>query len=304
VTASKRGEFAIAVPYLVHRSNGERPGQAPRIYDLHRPLGTIVAQGEKHALTAAFLAKHFSDRPTGGWPGGQVMDAPVGTVTAQDHHAVVAVSLTKLYGTSTGSDPRAPMPTVTADGQHIGVVAASLIRYNGDQPGAERVADLDQPLGTQDTSNRYGLCATFLARYNGQSKEQPVDGPLGTLSTRDRYAVATAEVAEWSPEIEARAHRVYELMVKHGYTGPGLDHERRLVTVAIEGSTFVIYDIGMRMLSPRELARATGFGDDYVLDPLGPNGKPLTKTAQIRAIGNAVPPHFAEALAGAIAMAA
>lgn len=292
-------DFAVAVPYLVHCSNGERPGQAPRIYDIERPLGTIVAQGEKHGFCAAFLAKHYGDRPTGGFAGGSPVDAPAGTITAQDHHSVVAAHLTKLYGTCTGADPREPMPTVTGEGQHIGAVAAHLVRYNGDLPGAERVADLEQPLGTQDTSNRFGLAASFLARYNGESKEQHVDVPLGTLDTRDRYAAVEAQLATWSPQIEERAHQVYALMLKHGYSGAGLDHERRLVTVTLDGATFVIYDIGMRMLVPRELFRATGFPDSYVIDPIGPKGKPLTKTAQIRACGNAVPPDFVDAIIGA-----
>jgi DNA (cytosine-5)-methyltransferase 1 len=54
-------------------------------------------------------------------------------------------------------------------------------------------------------------------------------------------------------------------------------------------------DIGMRMLSPRALARATSFRDSYILDPIY-EGKPLTKTDQVWMIGNAVPPVVAEAL--------
>jgi DNA (cytosine-5)-methyltransferase 1 len=58
----------------------------------------------------------------------------------------------------------------------------------------------------------------------------------------------------------------------------------------------VIVDIGMRMLTPRELARAQGFPDSYILDCIGPNGRPLSKAAQIRMIGNSVCPDVAEAL--------
>lgn len=233
-------QYHVAVPYLVHRSNGERVGQAPRIYDV-----------------AAFLAKHYGQRDTGGWNGGAQLDLPIGTVTAQDHHAVVAAHLTKLYGTSTGADAREPVPTVTGEGQRIGAVAAHLVRYNGDRPGAERVTDIEHPLGTQDTANRFALVAAFLARYNGQSKEQPVTAPIGTLDTTDRYA---------------------------------------LVTVMIDGEQYAIVDIGMRMLTPRELFRAQGFPDNYVIDPVGESGKPLTKTAQIRACGNSVPPDLSEAI--------
>jgi DNA (cytosine-5)-methyltransferase 1 len=51
----------------------------------------------------------------------------------------------------------------------------------------------------------------------------------------------------------------------------------------------------MRMLSPRELFRAQGFPDDYVIDPIY-EGAPLTKTAQIRCCGNSVCPQVAEAI--------
>lgn len=113
VTAAHRGELGLVTPYLVHVSNGERPGQEPRIYDVQRPLGTVVAQGQKHALCAAFLARHYSDRPSGGWAGGAALDRPLPTVTTRDHHSLVAAFLTKFYGTSTGADLREPAPTVT-----------------------------------------------------------------------------------------------------------------------------------------------------------------------------------------------
>ena len=51
----------------------------------------------------------------------------------------------------------------------------------------------------------------------------------------------------------------------------------------------------MRMLTPRELARAQGFPDTYILDPIV-NGKPLSKSAQVRMIGNSVCPPMAAAL--------
>jgi site-specific DNA-cytosine methylase len=57
VTTAKGGELALVVPTLVQTGYGERAGQAPRALDIGKPLGTIVGNG-KHALVAAFLAKH------------------------------------------------------------------------------------------------------------------------------------------------------------------------------------------------------------------------------------------------------
>lgn len=61
-----------------------------------------------------------------------------------------------------------------------------------------------------------------------------------------------------------------------------------LVTVEIDGEEWAVVDIGMRMLTPRELARAQGFPEDYVLTG--------TKSEQIARIGNSVSPPPARAL--------
>jgi DNA (cytosine-5)-methyltransferase 1 len=49
------------------------------------------------------------------------------------------------------------------------------------------------------------------------------------------------------------------------------------------------------MLAPRELFRAQGFPESYVID-VGANGKKLPKDAQVRACGNSVCPPMARAL--------
>ncbi len=65
--------------------------------------------------------------------------------------------------------------------------------------------------------------------------------------------------------------------------------------VTVHGEQYEIADIGLRMLSPRELFRAQGFDDSYIIDPIY-SGKPLTKTAQVRMCGNSVSPYPAAAL--------
>src|SRR3546814_2033286 len=61
----------------------------------------------------------------------------------------------------------------------------------------------------------------------------------------------------------------------------------RFGLVTVKGELYQIVDIGMRMLTPRELANAQGFPPEYVIDRK-PDGTPLTKTAQVRMIGNSV----------------
>jgi DNA (cytosine-5)-methyltransferase 1 len=131
---------AIVAPTLIQTGYGERSGQRPRALDIEAPLGTVVGGGQKHALVAAFLAKHY-----GGVVGHPVDDRPLGTITAWDHHSLVAASLTKFYSTNKDGAPiDESMPTITASagGGHLGVVAASLVSHYGNSDAA----DVEKPL--------------------------------------------------------------------------------------------------------------------------------------------------------------
>ena len=184
-------------------------------------------------------------------------------LTHGDHHHLVAAHTVKFYGTSTGQRLDNPLDTVTGQGLKHGVVAASLLRYNG-----KSIGQCPRP-------------------------------PIVTLDARDRNAIveaaaAEAAAAEWTDIVAAKAARVFKFLLAEGHDGPWMDHERQLVR--IPGTHLAIYDIGMRMLVPRELFSANGFEQDYVIDLVGPRGKPLTKTEQVRMAGNVVCPDVAHAL--------
>jgi DNA (cytosine-5)-methyltransferase 1 len=74
----------------------------------------------------------------------------------------------------------------------------------------------------------------------------------------------------------------------------------RFGLVMVKGQPYQIVDIGMRMLAPRELYRAQGFNDSYIIewgtDPFTGDRVKLTKTAQVRMVGNSVCPPVAAAL--------
>ncbi len=154
VTTSKRGEHALIVPTLIQTGYGEREGQAPRVPGLDKPLGTIMATGEKHAVVAAFLAKHYGGGPNGQQTPGLAMTDPTGTITAVDHHAVVTSHLVKLKGTcKDGQAVDVPLATVQAQGNHYGEVRAFLLKYNG----TEQDPQLGLPLATVTTKDRFAL---------------------------------------------------------------------------------------------------------------------------------------------------
>ena len=253
VTCAPRGEFALISPTLIQTGHGERKGQAPRVPGLHKPLGTVVATAQNHALVSAFLAKHFGGGPNGVQTPGTSAAQPLGTITAVDHHAVVACHLQRDFSGSTGAALSEPHPTVTAGGGgHAALVASSLIKFKGTSRDGQAVTE---PLGTvQAQGNHYAETRAFLLKYYGTDQAPQLGLPLGTLTTKDRFAIVT-----------------------------------------IKGTDYMIVDIGMRMLTPRELFTATGLPRTYKIDPVV-NGRPLSKTAQVRGCGNAVPPHFSAAL--------
>lgn len=55
VTAGGGGHQLLFVPTLVTSGYGERPGQSPRVPGIHKPLGTVMATGAKHALVCGHL---------------------------------------------------------------------------------------------------------------------------------------------------------------------------------------------------------------------------------------------------------
>lgn len=63
-TITAKADSVLVSPTLIQTGYGERAGQKPRAPGLDKPLGTLVS-GTKHALVAAFLAKHYSERRDG-----------------------------------------------------------------------------------------------------------------------------------------------------------------------------------------------------------------------------------------------
>jgi DNA (cytosine-5)-methyltransferase 1 len=109
-------------------------------------------------------------------------------------------------------------------------------------------------------------------------------GEFGAVKTRvERYARG-ADMRYW-PEVRDILNRFC------GYTLA--DDEVLLINIA--GGWYFIADIGLRMLSPRELFNAQSFPDDYIIDT-DAEGKPYPKSEQVARCGNSVCPVVAAAI--------
>ena len=160
-----------AEPFIVQTGYGERAGQSPRTNSVNQPLGTIVGS-QKHAVVAAFLAKHY------GGVVGHGVEQPIGTVTTSDHHSLVTSNLVKLRGDNTGSATSEPVHTISAQGTHHAEVRAFLIKYYGNEVDG---VEITEPMHTIPTRDRFGLVTVHGERY------AIVDIGLRMLTPRELY---------------------------------------------------------------------------------------------------------------------
>lgn len=289
----KGGHFALVSGTLVQTGYGERDGQEPRAMDVQKPLGTIVGTG-KHAVAAASLIRHF------GKSVGQPVSEPAPTVMSDGagKSGLLAASLVKLRGDNIGSPVTEPMHTVSAGGTHHGVVAALLVQANGGFNTVD-ARPVDQPISAiTGTGSQQQLVAASLAAYYGSEADgQPVSDPLRTVTAKARLAQVESTVAHpLTPEQEAGARQVAAFLREHG-----VEFDGEFATVA---GGWIIVDIGMRMLTPRELYRAQGFPETYIIETawlIHPQTGALqevnlTKEQQIRMCGNSVSPPVLAAL--------
>lgn len=148
ITAGGGGKSQLVSATLIQMGYGERIGQSPRVLNLGKPLGTVVAGGNKFAVTTAFLAKHYGGNYNGPGVG---LDEPAHSVTTVDHHALITSHLVKLRGTCRdGQRSDEPMPTITAGGQHVGEVRALLAANDYDERRADQVKEFLNSFGISE----------------------------------------------------------------------------------------------------------------------------------------------------------
>ena len=214
MTLDASNRYGLVEPFLVQSGYGEREGQKPRVLDIQKTLGTVVAHSNKFAECSVFISKYY-----GGDNVASGADKPLPTVTAIDHNAVCAVAVTQFNNHCDGQPVDKPLNTMTAQTNHFGEVCAFLVKYYG----------------------------------NGDNAV-PCDKPAPTVTAKDRMGLVT-----------------------------------------VKGQDYQIVDIGLRMLTPRELFNAQGFPKDYIID-VDADGKPYPKSEQVARCGNAVCPPIPTAL--------
>ena len=168
--------------------------------------------------------------------------------------------------------------------------ARSLISYYSEKGESEnaRANSVDEPLRTITTANRHAVVAAYLVKYYGAGAGVDVAEPLHTVTTRDRFGLVYAFLTPfYSCGLGQEADAPLRTLTTKEKFG--------VVTVNVAGKPYAIVDIGLRMLTPRELYSAQGFPADYRIDA-GADGKPFTRKTQVACVGNSVSPPVAAAI--------
>lgn len=303
LTLDTSNRFGLVVPVLA--GVGGRKGQSPET-PVDQPYHTITAKADT-ALVAPFLAPYYTERVKERHARTRGVDEPLPTITTQGGGKVGLITpfLAPLTHGKNGEgressvvyDVNDPLRTITCAARgEFALIAPSLVRVaHGERDGRGKKRgkgehSVKEPLPTQTGSNEFALlvpresldasyvdravqtCA-FIVKYFGTGVARPLDQPLGTLTTKDRIGLV------------------------------------QVVLMRVGANEYVLADIGMRMLTPRELFLCQGFPPGYEIEHV-PSGEPtdlfgtkglqkLTKKAQTRLVGNSVPPHVAAALIAA-----
>lgn len=162
----------------------------------------------------------------------------------------------KYYSGVVGEKMEEPLPTVTAI-DHNAVCAAHVVKFKGNEVGTRPM----EALPTQTSSGVFALCDTVLCKAGHDER-----------------------LYRW-PQIRDLLNR---------YCGYELADDD-LLLLNIGGLFYFIADIGLRMLTPRELYNAMGFPPDYIID-YDYTGNPYPRTEQVARCGNAVCPQMAAAV--------
>ena len=320
-------KFAIKNPepfLVVVNHAGDFRGQ-----DAAAPLQTVTA---KHgygivSLVMAPLTMHNNENAAG-----TGIAEPVNTITssgAGGHQMVITPTLAAIGQTGGGERGRkiTELTHTQVSKAEECVVAPALIQYHTEQSEHVRGQEITGPIMTIDAANRYGLTAASLVKYYGSDQHgQNIRTPLHTVTARARAALTTAHLVKMKgtnlggPATEpvqtitagGSHHGVVITRVTRADPGADLQHwpeirellntycgyalgPEDVILFQIGGTRYFMADIGLRMLTPRELYRANGFPDDYKIER-DYTGKTYGKSKQVARCGNAVPPPFAAAL--------
>lgn len=226
---------AVCEPFIVPFF-GERQGQEPRTRDIEEPAPTVTTHGRMGVCEPFMVATGHTtangsntreiDEPTPTVIGSsrigvvdvepfmitggrdltnrsapRPVDEPIATITGTPNIGIVEGEIQPFTISAGGPELEAkgvddgPLRTVlTRD--HQAVIEAFLVKFHGGAHAADRNYSIDEPVGTLDTSNRFGVVEPIIvsAAHGGNTNPaRDVDEPLGAVLGSPKYGVCETD---------------------------------------------------------------------------------------------------------------
>ena len=258
-------------------------------YGLATPVMTAIAVSKaEQCLAMPSLIQYHTEQSER--VRGQGMDEPIMTLDAANRYGLSVAYLAEYFQNGRPLDVNSPLHTSTTKDRECLCMAHMEKFFSGGYTG--NGSDANTPLGTVTAVDHNGLVETFISKFYKTGIGQKPDEPLHTVTTSaGHFGIVTVKMSRSEMNLH-HWNEVRELL--NAYCGYAIA-EDEILLLDVNGTMYFIGDIGLRMLTPRELYAANGFPPDYIIDH-DYTGKAYGKTKQVARCGNAVPPPFAEAL--------
>lgn len=258
-------------------------------YGLATPVMTAIAVSKaEQCLAMPSLIQYHTEQSER--VRGQGMDEPIMTLDAANRYGLSVAYLAEYFQNGRPLDVNSPLHTSTTKDRECLCMAHMEKFFSGGYTG--NGSDANTPLGTVTAVDHNGLVETFISKFYKTGIGQKPDEPLHTVTTSaGHFGIVTVKMSQSEMNLH-HWNEVRELL--NAYCGYAIAADEILL-LDVNGTMYFISDIGLRMLTPRELYAANGFPPDYIIDH-DYTGKAYGKTKQVARCGNAVPPPFAEAL--------
>ena len=258
-------------------------------YGLATPVMTAIAVSKaEQCLAMPSLIQYHTEQSER--VRGQGVDEPLMTLDAANRYGLSVVYLAEYFQNGRPLDVNSPLHTSTTKDRECLCMAHMEKFFSGGYTG--NGSDANTPLGTVTAVDHNGLVETFISKFYKTGIGQKPDEPLHTVTTSaGHFGIVTVKMSQSEMNLH-HWNEVRELL--NAYCGYAIAADEILL-LDVNGTMYFISDIGLRMLTPRELYAANGFPPDYIIDH-DYTGKAYGKTKQVARCGNAVPPPFAEAL--------
>lgn len=279
--------FIIHNSYLPYLEQINHSGKETRGQKLDKQVPTITSKHGFAYVSPALIQYHSETAKSE--VRGQRVNQPLFTVDSTPRYALFTPYLSKYFGGVVGSKIDKPLPTVTAI-DHNSLTMPYLTQYYG---GADHANSVLNPLQTVTVKPRHFLCESYLTILRRNMDCKALNEPLPTITAHaNHFAKTDVYLRKYDSQNLGHWGEIRELL--NTYTDWNISANQVLI-FCIDGVEYFISDIGLRMLQPKELYKAQGFPDDYIIDK-DCNGREYNKTKQVARCGNAVPPPFSKAL--------